>query len=113
MVLMTRESEAAAWGLREVAGEVEWSVRASPRASRNAILGQQDGATRIALTAPPVDGAANAALTEFIADTLGVSKRQVTLVRGDTARNKLFRIEGITLVEAWGKLQGFVEESNR
>ncbi len=97
--------QAAGWGLRARAGGVEWQVRATPRAPRNAILGQQAGATRIALTAPPVAGAANAALTEYVAAVLGVSKRQVRLTHGSSSRSKLFQIEGIELEQALRQVQ--------
>jgi uncharacterized protein YggU (UPF0235/DUF167 family) len=49
----------------------------------------------VALTAPPVDGAANAALVAFLADALGVPQRAVTVVRGATGRNKQVRVEGV------------------
>ncbi len=107
-VVMTADElneQAAGWGLRARAGAVEWQVRATPRAARNVILGQQAGATRIALTAPPVEGAANAALADYIAAVLGVSKRQVRLVHGSRSRSKLFQIEGVELDQALRLLQ--------
>lgn len=76
-------------------GFVSFAVRAAPRSSRNAIVGVHDGALKVALTAPPVDGAANAALVAFLADALGVPQRAVTVVRGATGRNKQVRVEGV------------------
>jgi hypothetical protein len=76
-----------------------FSVRVAPRASRTAVLGVHDGALKVALTAPPVDGAANAALIAFLAKALGVAKRDVVLERGDTNRTKRFRVQGATLTQ--------------
>jgi uncharacterized protein (TIGR00251 family) len=69
-------------------------VHVSPRASKSAILGEHDGALKVALAAPPVDGAANRALIELMSDLLGVPKRQVTLVRGESSKRKTLAIVG-------------------
>jgi uncharacterized protein len=74
---------------------VRLTVRVQPRASRAHIDGVRDGVLRVRLTAAPVDGAANAALVELLAETLGVARRAVRIVRGSTARQKLVEIEGI------------------
>jgi len=71
-------------------------VKVQPRSSRDAILGVTGGVLRIALVAPPVDGAANDALVAFLAERLGVPKRAIEIVRGETARRKTVRIEGVT-----------------
>lgn len=78
------------------ATRVRVAVRVQPRASRNAVVGEHDGALKVALTAPPVDGEANAALLAFLADALGVPKRAVRLVSGDTGRSKVVEVEGVT-----------------
>jgi hypothetical protein len=80
-----------------IPGGVRVGVRVQPRASREALLGVHDGALKIALTAPPVDGEANAALVAFLASSLGVAKRQVRIVRGETSKTKLVEIEGVTV----------------
>ena len=72
---------------------VLFEVRVAPRASRAACLGAHAGALKIALTAPPVDGAANAALIAFLSKALGVPKRSVGIVRGERAKNKRLRID--------------------
>lgn len=64
-------------------------VQVQPRASRNAIVGWKEGALRVALTAPPVDGAANDALIAFLADAWGLKRRQIRLVHGETSRRKV------------------------
>lgn len=57
-------------------------------------MGERDGAVLIRISAPPVDGKANAALITFVAKTVGVPKGAVTIVRGETSRNKVIRVEG-------------------
>lgn len=78
---------------------VRFGVRVSPRASRDAILGVHDGALKVALTAPPVEGAANAALIALLAKALGVAKRAVTIASGEASRQKRVQIEGVTASE--------------
>ena len=71
------------------------SVRVQPKASRNAIRGVHGEALKIALTAPPVEGAANKALITFVAKCLGIPKALVEILSGQTSRSKrlLLRIE--------------------
>jgi len=71
-------------------------VRVSPRASRDAIGGAHDGALKVALTAPPVEGAANAALVKLLAKRLGVSKSAVRIVSGESSRNKRVEVDGVS-----------------
>ncbi len=70
------------------------SVRLQPRARRNEIVGERDGAIVIRVTAPPVDGKANAALCAFVARAAGVARSRVRVVRGQTSRDKVVRVEG-------------------
>lgn len=79
-----------------VPGGVILSVRVIPRAARSGPAGVRDGALLVRLTAPPVEGAANAELVEVMAKTLRVAKRCVTIVAGDRSRLKRVRIEGVT-----------------
>jgi uncharacterized protein (TIGR00251 family) len=78
---------------------VRFAVRVQPRASREAVSGVIDGALRVALTAPPVDGEANAALVAFLAKRLGVARRDVTIVQGETGRSKLVEVRGATAAQ--------------
>ena len=78
-----------------MSNRVRISVYVQPRASKTAIAGLHDGAIKIRLAAPPVDGAANAALIEFIAERLGVARSRVRLVSGASARRKIIEIEGV------------------
>ena len=72
------------------------AVRAQPGAKRNAVLGEQAGALKVSVTAPPEDGRANAALVEVLRDWLGVKRSQVELAGGATNRNKTFLVRGLT-----------------
>jgi uncharacterized protein len=82
-------------GVREDGARLIVSVRVTPRARRNA-LAMEDGVLRAWLAAPPVEGAANTALLALLAERLGVPKRAVALMRGETAREKVVSIEGIS-----------------
>ena len=73
----------------------EIAVRVIPRARRDEIAGERDGRVLIRLTAPPVEGAANAALCRLVARCAGVPARRVSVVRGHTSRDKVVRVEGI------------------
>jgi uncharacterized protein len=73
------------------------AVRAQPGAKKNAILGEQAGALKVSVTAPPEDGRANAAIVEVLKDWLGVKRSQVELLSGKSNRNKVILIRGITV----------------
>lgn len=82
--------------VRAVARGLRFDVRVQPRASRSEISGVHDGALRVRLAAPPVDGAANEALIELLADLLHVAKRDVRIVAGATSRRKVVEVDGVT-----------------
>jgi hypothetical protein len=79
-------------------------IRVIPRAPQTKVDGERGGAILVRLAAPPVDGAANAALVAFLADALGVPRRQVAIVAGNTSRDKRVRIEGLDETEARARL---------
>ena len=82
--------------VQEANGRVRLSVRVQPRASQSAIVGIHGDALKIRVSAPPVDGAANAALIEFLADIVAVSRRSVRILAGESSRSKVVEIDGIT-----------------
>lgn len=82
--------------VRDTAEGARFALRVQPRASRNAVVGLMGDAVKLALTAPPVDGKANAAVVEYLAELLRVSKSSVTIVSGETGRNKLIAVRGVT-----------------
>jgi uncharacterized protein (TIGR00251 family) len=81
--------------LKEDADQVVLRVRVQPRASRDALGGERDGALVVRLTAPPVDGAANKALLRFLARALGVAPSALQIARGAKGRDKQVRVAGL------------------
>lgn len=81
--------------LRQDKGDVLLPVRVAPRSSRDAILGVHAGALKVSLTAPPVDGKANAALTTLLSKKLCVARSTITIERGDHTRDKTVRLHNI------------------
>jgi len=76
------------------------TVRVQPRASRNEVIGfDTDGALKVRVTAPPVDGEANRAVIELMAKTLGVAKSRVRIVRGESSRVKVVEVDGLNGAE--------------
>lgn len=92
-----------AFPVRETAEGARFLVRVAPRASRTAIVGTMgEGAQavlKIALQAPPVEGRANAALTDFLADWLRVPRSSITIASGERGRNKAVVVRGCTAGE--------------
>lgn len=80
------------------------AVKAIPNAPRSEVVGWLGEALKVKVHAPPVDGKATAALCEFLADTLGLPRRDVTVLRGDTARQKLLRIDGLSAADVRARL---------
>lgn len=76
-------------------GGTAFAVRVSPRASRDQIEGAAGGALKVRLTAPPVEGAANAALVKLVAKALGVAPSRVRVVSGQHGRSKRLWVEGL------------------
>jgi hypothetical protein len=83
-----------AFTIRDTAAGAQFALRVQPRASRNAIVGVMGDAIKLAITAPPVDGKANQAVVEYLADLFRVSKSSIVIVSGETGRNKLVAIRG-------------------
>jgi uncharacterized protein (TIGR00251 family) len=81
--------------LKEHDGAVTFDVLVQPRASRAKIGPLHDGRLKVAVTAPPVDGEANAAVIELIAKTLGVAKGAVRVVAGASSRRKTVEVRGV------------------
>ena len=70
-------------------------VRAQPGARKAGVLGEQAGALKVAVTAPPEDGRANKALVEMLREVLHLKRSQVDLISGATSRDKRFLIRGV------------------
>lgn len=84
-------------GISKTATGVRFGVRVQPRASKNEVAGVYGTALKIRLQAPPVDGAANAALILFLADLLGVSRGSVRIISGESSRDKVVEIVGVNV----------------
>jgi uncharacterized protein len=80
--------------VRDVPEGVTLRVRVAPRSSRDELAGERDGALVVRLTAPPVDGKANAALVAFLSRRLGVPASRVTLSHGARGRDKVLLVAG-------------------
>lgn len=86
------------------AGGVRISVHVRPKSSRSAIVGVREGELDVALTSAPADGAANAELQRLLARALEVTQRDVTIVAGNSSRNKVIEVKGISVDEARAKI---------
>lgn len=94
--------------LTELPHGVRIPVRVAPRASRAKVLGVHAGALKVALTAPPVDGAANAALIQLLSKRLGVPKGAIAIVSGQHSRDKLIEVTGLVAADVAERI-GLVE----
>lgn len=77
-------------------GAIFFNVRAVPKSSKSEIVGEIDGALKIKIKAPPIDGAANAELIKLLSKTFGVSKSAIAIIGGETSKNKYLKIEGLS-----------------
>jgi uncharacterized protein len=83
---------------------VSFAVKVHPRARKNAITGVVGDALKLALTAPPVEGKANQAVIEFFADLFAIPRSSVTIASGETSRNKIVQVAGVSKPVAEQKL---------
>jgi uncharacterized protein (TIGR00251 family) len=81
--------------IERVGDGVRFTVRVQPRASRNEVAGSYGDGIKIRLTAPPVEGAANAALIAFLSRALDVSRSEIRITRGERSRSKVIEVIGI------------------
>lgn len=94
--------------VRPVAGGVRLPVRVQPRASRNEVAGIHGGALKLRLTAAPVEGAANAACLELLAERLAVPRGRLRIVAGHQGRDKVVEVEGLTPAEVAARLMNSI-----
>lgn len=80
--------------IRNTAAGVTFAIKVQPRAKKNAITGEVGDALKLALTAPPLEGRANKACIEFLANLLDVPRSSVTIASGETSRRKVIRVTG-------------------
>lgn len=80
------------------------AIKAIPNAPHSEVVGWLGDALKVKVHAPPLEGRANEALCAFLADALGLPRRAVAVLRGDTARQKVVRIDGLSLAEVKTRL---------
>jgi hypothetical protein len=95
--------------IREKAGGVQFAVRVIPGASKNEVAGIQDGALKVKLTAPPVEGKANRACVDFLAGLLGVRRSALAITAGEKSRKKTVSVDGIGRGDLEARLKGLLE----
>ena len=78
----------------EAAGTIK--IRLQPRAARDEIVGERNGALLVRLTTPPIEGRANKAVCRFLARQLGIAPTRVSLLKGTRSRDKVVQVEGLT-----------------
>ena len=77
-------------------GALIFDVRVVPRASKSEIIGEHDGALKVRIASPPVDGAANMELIRVLAKKLGVSRNDIEIISGGTSKNKRIRVTNLS-----------------
>jgi uncharacterized protein (TIGR00251 family) len=92
--------------IRDTPAGVEIDVHVIPRARRTEAAGWRDDALLIRLAAPPVEGAANDALVEFLAERLDVPRRAVRILSGERSRRKRLVVTGLVADVVRRRLQG-------
>jgi len=90
--------------IHEHAGSVTFAVKVHPRAKKDAITGEIGDALKVSLTAPPLEGRANEACIEFLANLLKVPRSSVTIASGLTGRNKVIRVATLSAEEVKARL---------
>ena len=91
--------------LSRAAGGVLVPVHVQPRASKDRLVGDHGGALKVAVTAPPEGGRANEAVSELLAEALGIAKSRVTLLTGTTSRAKTLHLAGLSPTELLARLR--------
>ena len=81
-----------------------FAVKVHPRAKKNAITGEIGDALKLSLTTPPIEGRANEACVEFLAKLLKVPRSSVTIASGQSSRNKVIRVMGLSAEEVRRRL---------
>lgn len=95
--------------VRDTASGATFSIRVQARARKNAITGIMGDALKLSLTAPALEGRANEAVIEFFAKLLNVSRSSVTIAAGESNRNKVIRVAGMSTDSLRDRLQTAVQ----
>ncbi len=95
--------------IRDTPQGATFQVKVHPRARKNAIAGEVGDALKLSLTAPPIEGRANEACIEFVAELLNVPRSSVTIATGQSSRNKVIRVAGMTAAQVEERLRKTLE----
>jgi len=98
--------------LKESKSGITFSIKVHPRAKKNAITGTVSDALKLALTAPPVEGRANEAVIDFFAKLLRLPRASITIAAGQSSRNKLISVSGMSVQSLHQILEKLLEGSN-
>ena len=90
--------------IRDSPDGATFAVKIHPRAKKDAISGEVGDALKLSLTAPPVEGRANEACIEFFANLLKVPRSSITIASGQTSRNKVIRVTGLSAADVQRRL---------
>lgn len=93
------------FALHETSAGVTFAVKIHPHARKNAITGELGNALKLSLTSPPIEGRANEACIEFFANLLKVPRSSVTIASGQTSRQKVIRVSGLSAEELRGRIR--------
>ena len=85
------------------------AIKAVPNAPRSEVIGWLGDALKVKVHAPPVEGRANEVLCEFLAETLDLPRRAITVLRGDTSRQKIVRIDGLSIATTKVRLDAILK----
>ena|SRR5438045_43280 len=96
--------------IQQTAKGVTFAVKVHPRARKNAITGIVGDALKLALTAPPVEGKANQSVIEFFAEVFEIPRSSVTIASGETRRQKVIRISGLSGETVRQRLEQIVKD---
>ena len=91
--------------IRDTASGATFEVKVHPRAKKNAVTGEVGDALKVALTAPPVEGRANEACIAFLAEVLNVPRSSVTIAAGQSSRNKVILVSGLSAMQVEARLR--------
>ncbi|MBI3989691.1 MAG: YggU family protein [candidate division NC10 bacterium] len=90
--------------LRQNGPDVTFPLSVHPRASRDEVVGVQNGALKLRVAAPPVEGEANEACLRFLAKTLGLSRSRLEIVKGERSRHKVIRVKNVQVEDLLERL---------
>ena len=91
--------------IRDTAAGATFAIKVHPRAKKDAIDGEVGDVLKVALTAPPVEGKANEACIRFFAELLRVPRSSVTIAAGESSRNKVIRVHGLSAAQVEERLR--------